>query len=39
MDVGVKGQGHNAVMTENGFWRITAFLLHLQSSNFMHRSL
>ena len=33
----VKGQGHNAVITENGFWHITAFPLHLQSSNFMHR--
>ena len=33
----VKGQGHNAVITKNGFWHITAFPLDLQSSNFMHR--
>ena len=33
----VKGQGHNALITENGFLRITAFPLHLQLSNFMHR--
>ena len=33
----VECQGHNAVFTENGFWRITAFPLHLQSSNFTHR--
>ena len=32
-----QSQGHNAVITENGFWHITAFPLHLQSSNFMHR--
>ena len=25
------------MITENGFWHITAFPLHLQSSNFMHR--
>ena len=36
MDVGVKGQGHNALIIENGFWGITAFPLHLQSSNFSH---
>ena len=32
---GFKGQGHNALNIENGFWRITA--LHLQSSNFTQR--
>ena len=32
----VKGQGHNAVIT-NFLWRITVFPLHLQSSNFTHR--
>ena len=34
---GSKGQGHNALIIENGFWRITAFPLHLHSSNFIHR--
>ena len=34
MDFGVKkvkGQGHNARITEKGFWRITASPLHLSS--------
>ena len=30
----VKGQGHNARITENGFWRITASALHRSSWNF-----
>ena len=30
----VKGQGHNARITEKGFWRITASPLHLSSWNF-----
>ena len=33
---GSKGQGHNALIIENGFWRITAFPLHLRSANFSH---
>ena len=32
----VKGQGHNALITENGFWRITVFLFNLQLSNLTH---
>ena len=34
---GSKVQGQNAVITEHGCWRITAFPLHLQSSSFPHR--
>ena len=33
----VKGQGHNALITENGNLRIIAFPLHLSSWNFLHR--
>ena len=36
--LGSKGQGHNALFTENGLWCKTAFPLHLQSSNFAQRS-
>ena len=32
-----KGQGRNALITENGFWRIIAFPLLLQSQNLIHR--
>ena len=34
MDFGVKGQGHNARITEKWFWRITASPLHLSWWNF-----
>ena len=34
MKFGVKGQGHNARITENGFRRITASPFHLSSWNF-----
>ena len=30
----VEGQGHNAVVTENGLWCITAFPLHVLSRFF-----
>ena len=33
MDFGVKGQGHNARITEKGFWHITASPLHLSLWN------
>ena len=33
----VKGQGHNARITENGFWHINVLPLHLKSPNFTHR--
>ena len=34
---GLKGQGHNAWITENGNLHIIAFSLHIQSWNFAHR--
>ena len=37
MIMGSKGDSHNGLITKNGFWCITAFPLHLQSSNFIHR--
>ena len=33
----VKGQGHNALIVENGLCRIISFSLHLSSWNFTHR--
>ena len=36
-DFGVKGQGHNAVITENGFCCIVALSSYLKSWNFTHR--
>ena len=33
----VKGEGHNAFIIENGFSCLTAFPLHLHSSNFAQR--
>ena len=35
----VKGQGHNALITENGLCFIIAFLVHLSSWNFIQRLL
>ena len=37
IDFGVKGQSHNALITENGLCRIISFPLHLSSWNFIHR--
>ena len=34
---GSKGQGHNSLISENGWCRITAFPLHLSSWNFTQR--
>ena len=33
----VKGQGHNALITENGLWCLIAFYLHQQSWNFTQK--
>ena len=33
----VKGQGHNALITENGNWPIIAFSLLISSWNFTHK--
>ena len=35
--LGSKGQGHNALITENGLWCIIAFPLHVLSWNFTQR--
>ena len=33
-----EGQCHNALITENGLYRLTAFPLHISSSNFKQKA-